>query len=117
MKGILINPFDETIKEVEYTGNWRDISLLIDCELYDIVVLSDEDTMYIDDDGLLKNNNRYFSWDGRNFEGKGLIIGNRSGEGTDNLNTTFELQEVIDRVEFLPDGHRETPYMEFRVLE
>jgi hypothetical protein len=25
--------------------------------------------------------------------------------------TTYDLQEVVDRVEFLPEGHREEPYM------
>ena len=31
MKGILINPFDETIKDVVVTNDYKDIYLLIDC--------------------------------------------------------------------------------------
>jgi len=31
--------------------------------------------------------------------------------------TTYDLQEVVDRVEFLPEGHREEPYMEFKAWQ
>ena len=44
----------------------------------------------------------------------GLILGH-DDEG-ETIETTYDLQEVVDRVEFLPEGHRETPYMEFRAL-
>ena len=33
------------------------------------------------------------------------------------ISTTYDLQEVIDRVEWLPEGHRETPYMEFKAWQ
>lgn len=111
MKGILINPFDQTIKEVVYTGDYREVYVLTDCQTFDVVSLSDVDDMYIDDEGLLKDN-RYFSWSGRNFAGKALILGHND-EG-DTTATTYDLQEVVDIVEWLPEGHRETPYMEFK---
>ena len=31
MKAILINPFDQTIKETEYTGDYREIYSLVEC--------------------------------------------------------------------------------------
>ena len=111
MRGILINPFDQTIKEVVYTGDYREVYVLTDWQTFDVVSLSDVDDMYIDDEGLLKDN-RYFSWSGRNFAGKALILGH-DDEG-DTTATTYDLQEVVDIVEWLPEGHRETPYMEFK---
>jgi len=111
MRGILINPFDQTIKEVVYTGDYREIYVLTDCQTFDVVRLSDADDMYVDDEGILKDN-RYFSWSGRNFAGKALILAH-DDEG-DTIETTYDLQEVVDRVEWLPEGHRETPYMEFK---
>ncbi len=114
MRGILINPFDQTIKEVVYTGDYREVYSLIDCSTFDIVRVSDADDMFIDDEGLLKDN-RYFSWSGRNFAGKGLILGH-DDEG-ETIATTYDLQEVVDRVEWLPEGHRETPYMEFKAWQ
>ena len=117
MRVILVNPFDETVKEAVYGGDYREIYDLIDCRTFDVVSLSDADDLYIDDEGLLyvdnqnKGPQRYFSWSGRNFAGMGLIMGHDDeGETTA---TTYDLQEVIDRVEFLPEGHREEPYMEF----
>lgn len=110
MKAILINPFDETITEVEYSGDFKQIYKLIDCSTFDVVMLCDSDDLFVDDEGLLKDN-RYFSWSGRNFAGKGLILGH-DDEG-ESIATTYDLQEVIDRVEWLPEGHREEPYVEF----
>jgi len=110
MKAILINPFEETITEVEYTGDYKQIYDLIDCRTFDCVRLCESDDLYVDDEGLLKDN-RYFSWSGRNFAGKGLILAhNDEGES---VGTTYDLHEVVDRVEWLPEGHVEEPYMEF----
>jgi hypothetical protein len=114
VRGILINPFDQTVKDVNILGNIQDIYLLTDCTTFDVVRLSESDDMYVDDEGLLKDN-RYFSWSGRNFAGKALIMGH-DDEGN-SISTTYDLQEVIDRVEWLPEGHRETPYMEFKAWQ
>ena len=114
MRAILLNPFDQTVKEVVYTGDFREIYSLIDCTTFDVVRLSESDDLYVDDEGLLKEN-RYFSWSGRNFAGKGLILAN-DDEGN-SMSTTYDLQEVIDKVEWLPEGHRETPYMEFKAWQ
>ena len=111
MKGILINPFDETIKRVEVTNDYKDIYVLIECSTFDVIRLSDSEDMFVDDEGLLKDN-RYFSWSGKNIAGRALVLSHN--EEGDTMSTTYDLHEVIDRVEFLPEGHRETPYMEFQ---
>ena len=56
MKAILINPFDQTIKETEYTGNYKEIYDLIDCRSFDCVRIYETQDMYIDDEGLMRNN-------------------------------------------------------------
>lgn len=112
MRGILINPFDQTIKEVVYTGDFREIYVLTDCETFDCVTVDSNHTMYVDDEGLLKDN-RYFSWTGRNFAGKALILGSDHETG-DDKETTLTIDEVSNIVEWLPEGHREQPYMEFK---
>ena len=114
MRTIIINPFDQTIKEAVYDGDYREIYDLIDCQVFDVVRISESDDLFVDDEGLLKDNNRYFSWSGRNFAGKALIL-SHNDEGV-SIGTTYDLHEVVDRVEWLPEGHRETPYMEFSVL-
>ena len=111
MKAILINPFDETIKETEYTGDFREIYDLVSCRTFDCVSLDNEDDMYIDDEGLLMDNQRFFSIRGGNYGGKALLL-SHDDEG-DSVATTLTLQQVKDMVEWLPETHIETPYMEF----
>ena len=115
MKGILINPFDETIKEVEYTGDYREIYSLIECTTFDCVRLTEIDDMYIDDEGLLINDQRYFSINGNNYAGKALLLSHDDEGETKATNST--LQEAKDMIQWLPEGHKETPYMEFTVLK
>ena len=111
MKGILINPFDETIKEVNILGNAEDVYLLTECSTFDVVRISDTEDLYVDDEGLLKDN-RYFTIYGKPIAGRGLIM-SHDVEGN-SVSTTLSLQEIKDVVEWLPEGHRETPYMEFK---
>ena len=112
MKGILINPHDETIKEVVYTGDFREIYDIVDCRTFDVVNIYGTQDMYVDDEGLLINNQRYFSINGRNYGGKGLLL-SHDDEG-ETTSTNLDLQMVQDMVQFLPEGHIETPYMEFK---
>ena len=113
MKAILINPFDETVKEVNILGNIEDIYLLTECSTFDVVALSDKDDLYVDDEGLLKDN-RYFTIYGKTLAGKGLIMAH-DVEGN-SISTTLSLQEIKDVVQWLPEGHVEEPYMEFIAL-
>ena len=114
MRGILINPFDTTIKEVVYTGDFREIYDLIGCRSFDCVRLYETQDMYIDDEGLLIDNQMYFTMNDRVYAGKGLLLSHDDeGEST---STNLDLQMVEDMVEWLPEGHTEEPYMEFITL-
>ena len=114
MRGILINPFDTTIKEVVYTGDFREIYDLIGCRTFDCVRLYETQDMYIDDEGLLIDNQMYFTMNDRVYAGKALLLSHDDeGEST---STNLDLQMVEDMVEWLPEGHKETPYMEFVAL-
>ena len=118
MRGILINPFDQTIKEVVYTGDFREIYSLIDCTTFDVVRITDYEDMYVDDEGLLIDNQRYFRLLGtglNSFAGKALLL-SHDDEGETQA-TNWTLQAVKNMVEWLPEGHRETPYMEFKAWQ
>lgn len=113
MKAILINPFDQTIKETEYTGDYREIYSLVDCRTFDCVRLTPHEDMYIDDEGLLIDNQRYFRMVeiGANYAGKALLL-SHDDEGETKA-TNWTLQDVKSMVEWLPETHKEIPYMEF----
>ena len=112
MKGILINPFDTTITEVNYTGDYKEICIFVGCTTFDCVRLYETQDMYLDDEGLLKNNQMYFTINDRVYAGKALLL-SHDDEG-ETKSTNLDLQMVQDMVQFLPEGHIETPYMEFR---
>jgi len=110
MKAILINPFDETIKETVYTGDYKEIYDLVECRTFDCVYLDNREVLYIDDEGLLIEETKYFSLNNRIFAGKGLILGSdKDGETAD---VGLTLQMVEDMVEWLPEGHKEEPFIE-----
>ena len=53
MKGILINPHEETITEVEYSGNYKEIYDIINCRTFDVAMAKENNDLYLDDEGLL----------------------------------------------------------------
>lgn len=105
MKGILIDPKTRTITENDaYNGDFRSIYPIIGAELFDIVHVTDTETMYVDDEGLINGNGRrngFFYLLGDNpiaLAGKALILGSNS-EG-DSTATTLTLDEVKAMVRF-----------------
>ena len=83
MRAILIDPAKQTITEVDYDGNWTSISTHIDCTTFaSAVVFENEDTLYIDDEGLW-GATHFFRIEGYPdpLAGRGLILGtNEDGE-------------------------------------
>jgi hypothetical protein len=86
LSGILIDPFKKeiTYHTFEYDGDHRALYGVLDCDLFDIVTLTrgDEDEgdtvlMFVDDEGLYKEDQRFFSlavMPKNPFAGKTFII-------------------------------------------
>ena len=109
MKAILINPKLRKIKEVEYSGNYQDIQKLTECStLTAIYPFDNEDTIYLDDEGLLKESNYCFTFKYDNgyvqpLMGNALIIGaNEEGES---ISYKTPITEIKNRIVF--KGHQE----------
>lgn len=82
IRAILIDAEREEVKEVTWDGDFRSLSKLIGCEWIEVVGLSRETSLIIDEEGKLKEHNG-FSFRGGNYEfaGNGLILGrDSSGE-------------------------------------
>lgn len=92
MKAYLIDPFQKAITEVQYSGEWQDISRMVGCDYFTTVNLNDDgDTVFVDDEGLLKDQAemQYFriilspDFD-QIIAGKGLVLGsNNEGESVE----------------------------------
>ena len=107
-KAILINPFNKTIETVDYDfgGSYLQISHLIGTEecvkpLFCAVDIDETNTVYIDDEGLYRETQAYFTWEGYHqpLQGKGLILGTDYDNG-ESIPTTLSLDEVKEKVSF-----------------
>jgi len=109
MKAILINPKLQTINEINYSGDYKEIYKLTECSTFTAIYPFDncEDTIYLDDEGLLKSSNYCFTFrcdDGRNqpLMGNALVLGaDDEGESKD---VETSIDEIKKRVSF--KGHQ-----------
>lgn len=116
LRVILIDPFKEKIRTAyPVQENYMDeIKKWMGVSLIDIVTLDSENMLIVDDEGLLKNNNRYFHWTphATAYAGKAVIVGyGKEGETTD---ARYHPRRVEDElVEWVPEGYSKKPYMQF----
>ena len=113
MKAILIDVKTQEIKEVECDNNLQNIYDLIDCRLIDIVRIDDVNSIFVDDEGILKDNLYFeYSVSGRVFQlaGNGLVLG-VDDEGN-SISPTLTIEDVKGKVSFLPEGFKVEPYWE-----
>lgn len=107
MRAILINPLEQSITEVEYTGDFRNIYEHLKCGTFDVVNLTRGEDVFVDDNGLLvfPNPHGYFVWiaeDGSIYgplAGRGLILG--TNEDGESVGTKMALDDVKRKVMFL----------------
>jgi len=111
MQAILIDPYTQTIEEVEYSGDWRDIKTLLGCELFTTVYTEMADTIYVDDEGLYVEDQMFFKLKGypQPLAGRGLVLG--STEDGDSTDCVSSLDDILDIVEFCPVGTHVEPVM------
>lgn len=99
MRAILIDPFEKTVKEVEYSGDYHDIYTLIGCDLFTVASDGDND-IFLDDEGLFKREQSYF-WlkgMGQPFAGKGLVLS--SDEEGETIGTTADVDALFNRIKW-----------------
>tara|TARA_B100000963_G_scaffold340234_1_gene338698 strand:+ start:1945 stop:2316 length:372 start_codon:yes stop_codon:yes gene_type:complete len=103
LKALFINPKDNSFSVINYDGDYQSIYKILDCRTFDAVYPFDnEDTIYVDDEGLLKGAN--YHWNvitdrGRliTLVGKGLVLGSDAeGESVDCKTTISELAQRIN---------------------
>ena len=96
--GYLIDPFAETVTQVAYEGDFTCIYKHIKASLFTWVYLEDSDEIYVDDEGLYKDDQRFFTFKGYHepLAGRGLVLGaNAEGDTTSPKITMEKLTELI----------------------
>ena len=118
MKAILIDVKTQEIKEVEHDDTLQNIYDLIDCRAFDLVRIDDVNSIFVDDEGILKDNLYFeYSVSDRVFQlaGNGLVLG--VDDKGNSISATLTVEDVEGKVNFLPEGFKVEPYMEFRAWD
>ncbi len=109
MRAILIDPEAKTVTEVDYIGkSYRDIYDMIDCETFTVVGIEHDDAIYVDDEGLLKDDPQFFfTYRGyaQPLAGKGLVLGtDEDGNSTEPVSTLDDIKNRVRFVELKLEG-------------
>ena len=109
---ILIDPFSKSLTLKEYTG-MDDVKKELKIDLFDVVRCPNGELVVVDDEGLLKNDQRYFKLHGYSqpLAGRAMFIGeDEEGEFVSPIMTIDDLTELIS---WMPEDTHVEPMMEF----
>lgn len=104
MRAILIDPFDQTVTEVDYSGDFKQIHELLNIRSFTLVSdFAGGNDIYVDDNGLAVDfeNQAFFIAKGypEPLAGKGLILGvTPDGESTA---TELNLEDARQKIRFI----------------
>jgi hypothetical protein len=116
IRAIVIDPFNKTITETNITEDagaqkLKDIYAALDCCLItaagDFEIDGKTYTLYVDDEGLLKENQSFFKFSPLNYQpfaGKGLIVGFDENTGDSVCVGDLPLTAIADKVDFITDA-------------
>lgn len=97
--GYLINPFDRTVTEVPYNGDYNQIYQHIECDTFDVARVNEHgDGIFVDDEGLFREEQRFFWIDSypQPLAGRGLYMGcDNEGETVSPYATLDEVKAAI----------------------
>ena len=86
MKALLIDPRTQTVTPLEI-NDWRDIAPALECDLFDVVQIRPNVSVYVDDEGLYKDDQCFFQLIHypQPLAGRGLVLGfdPETGDSTD----------------------------------
>ena len=100
--GLHIDAENNTIKEVKFSGT-SDIHRLIGGYLELAYCWENGDTLYVDEEGLLKNPKFFFSIterDDQMFAGNGLIVGKEIGDTSNTKPPTINIRQLAPKINF-----------------
>ena len=99
MKAILINPQQESIRHISYDGDYKSIYRIIQCTTFEAVYPFDNgDTLWIDEEGLLRESNFAFNIKADNPKFNQTIMGSALILGTDAEGESIECKSNLDDI-------------------
>lgn len=96
-RGILIDAENRKVSEVRFNYTLAELYRLVGCNCITHVPMGELEII-VDDEGLLKEQNCFFKFDGVTLAGNGLVL----GRGEDDFaSTDATAEEIAGRVQFL----------------
>jgi hypothetical protein len=119
MKAFLIDPFEREVREIEWSANWQDISKILDCHTFTVASIGhnlDDDTIYVDDEGLYRDGQDFFAFVGHPnpLAGYGLLVGTDC-EG-DSADPKHRLEQVQSKTHFLGNLKDNPPQPQITII-
>mgnify|MGYP003109367860 FL=1 len=116
--GLLIDPFEQSVTRVGLSDN----QTLKDAKFFmkldgpiDIVTLTDDTMVIVDDEALLKNDMRYFKLSEfhQPLANRAIVVG--YGEEGETVSFIYDnsIDKFIETIEWMPEDHVEEPFMQF----
>ena len=102
----VIDPYKEEIRVADLPNDKLELATiydLLDCGTFDVHPLTADTDLFIDDDGLLVEEQRFFSIDNKVFAGNGLIVGAVNEDGH---STTPTYPDDFLPVTFMPKSYQ-----------
>ena len=103
LRAILIDPFLRVISEVSVNGDLQSIYDILDIRTLAIVNIDGTNSVYVDDEGLMNNNNSLFeiASSATPLAGRGLVVAhNEEGE---TVETTLDIDQIRAMVGWVDD--------------
>ena len=107
MKAYLVDPVAKTVTEVEHDGDYRDIYKHIQADCFTALSINTMgDALYLDDEGLYRDGQRYFHLKGypQPLGGRGLLLGT-DDEG-DSIAPKVSLDQFKKQIAWAAEGLR-----------
>ncbi len=101
MRAILINPATEIVSALEFEGDYKDVQRILDCRCFTTVRIDgpNQESIFIDDEGLLQEVGYVFEFNGHPLVGKGLILG-CDDEG-ETIGTDMSLAVILSQINWV----------------
>lgn len=103
MRAILIDAVERDVREVDYDGSLDSVYQMLRCELIDAVRVSENDSMLVDDEGLLTSDDGDSPFillrNGSVIAGSALVVGSPDENG-DTTSCQYSVEDVAPFVIF-----------------
>jgi hypothetical protein len=116
MKGIYINTKEQKINQITLTPSMKDIILMLDYNTFNIEDYDKDNKLISDYLGCtVLDRQWYFTCSNKTYGGSAMIVNNDFIIAKADVGVTVSLQEVIDKIKFLPQTHREIKQFDFNL--